>query len=194
VYAPLHLIDGGYHENYGVASALDWLTRTARACLPDRCPFDRVALIEIRAKPESPNVDAEKEWMAAWLGPAVGLLNSWAFAQTSANDTSVDRLIRRAQLADIPFESFVFVPESKGRNGFPLSWHLSEEQKEKIYEYWRDPPNQQTLRAFLRYVNCGKVDAPCPPADALGGGPDVPFEGVPLFDPSETEGATRATS
>jgi hypothetical protein len=239
-FARLHLIDGGYHENFGVASALDWLTRAVRLCAAaEACPFARVALIEIRAKPVVRIEDPDPEWYAAWLGPAAGLTNSWASAQTAANDTSVDRLERVLRASPIRFESFVFEPDSRprgtatsggpraegspagarpsprpcaaapgdppakppggaacckrscctanaalGEEDPPLSWHLSERQKDAIHEYWRNARNQCTLRAFLRFVHCGDATAPCPaaersvpdpcrqPFDALG--PDPP--------------------
>lgn len=203
LFASFHLIDGGYHENFGLASALDWLTRAIRWCNANGgCPFDRVALVEIRAKPVTKVGEAAEEWLAAWLGPTVGLLNSWGYAQTSANDTSVDQLIRHMGEWNIPVESFVFVPEMRGTappgpdsacrtrgccpgcpagsDDYPLSWHLSERQKQAIHEYWLDPLNQCTLRAFLRFVQCGDTERPCPAAEKeLGNCCEQPFEGVP---------------
>jgi hypothetical protein len=47
-----HLIDGGYYDNFGVTSALDWLTPVliARAEKADRrLGFTRVAIVELRA-------------------------------------------------------------------------------------------------------------------------------------------------
>ena len=191
-FAPLHLIDGGYHENFGVASALDWLTRAVRSCRQrGTCPFNRIALVEIRAKPVARTAQPESEWIAAWLGPAAGLLNSWAFAQTSANDTEVDRLLRELRGLPLPFESFVFEPEvvsdeampaareteccrrscCRGhrpqRRYFAQSWHLSVDQQAEIDDFWRDPRNQCTLRAFLRFVNCGNASAKCGAADSV---------------------------
>ncbi|MBI3801942.1 MAG: patatin-like phospholipase family protein [Deltaproteobacteria bacterium] len=153
----LHLIDGGYHDNSGVASALDWLT----AALQDltekhqEIPFDRIALVEIRAKPFQPPMKASSQWEAAWLGPVYGLLNSWDFTQTAADDTAVNRMIERFKTSldlkgvTVKLESFVFVPEETG----PLSWHLSEEQKKFIHESWKTKKVCATRRAFLRYVN-----------------------------------------
>jgi hypothetical protein len=192
-FAPLHLIDGGYHENFGVASALDWLTRAMRACVAAQsCPFARIALIEIRATPVARAEEPGSEWSAAWLGPVHGLMNSWDFAQTSSNDTQVDRFLRllRRLPQPLPFESFVFEPEyvrdeekptpveadcckysccssqtPRKPRQFALSWHLSDDQKAEIDDYWRDPRNQCALRAFLRFVNCGNASAPCAGSD-----------------------------
>jgi hypothetical protein len=125
VYAPLHLIDGGYHENYGVASALEWIARVARYCRDEgACPFDRIALVEIRAKPAGIRDRPTSEWIASWLGPPLGLMNSWEFAQTSANDTAVERLISEMHASDlgIELESFVFEPELGGKQAHTKDW------------------------------------------------------------------------
>jgi hypothetical protein len=151
----LHLIDGGYHDNYGVASALNWIAAALDEYDTDALPVSRIALIEIRAKPDIPKSTARTEWSAAWLGPFWGLLSSWGYAQTSANDTSVSELIARfkdrsTKTSDnIQFESFVFVPEWSG----PLSWHLSTDQKKRLCEAWSSSMNQTTLQNLLAYLH-----------------------------------------
>lgn len=158
----LHLIDGGYHDNYGVASALDWLTAMLEQQKNDALPFARIVLVEIRAKPDIPPAKAQNEWSAAWLGPFWGLMNSWGFTQTSSNDTAVNRLIahfkRRLQESQdgVQFESFVFVPEETG----PLSWHLSDEQKQFVRCSWECPSTRDVLRHFLSFVDTQFQAAP----------------------------------
>jgi hypothetical protein len=149
----LHLIDGGYHDNYGVASALNWLTAALEG-YGNALPVSRIALIEIRAKPDIPKSTPRTEWSSAWLGPFWGLLSSWGYAQTSANDTSVNQLISRfkkrlSQSTEaIDFQSFVFVPDGSG----PLSWHLSTEQKTKLCEGWSAPRNKTTRKELLDFL------------------------------------------
>jgi hypothetical protein len=173
--AELHLIDGGYADNFGVASALDWLSRELRRCRAAAdCPFDRVALVEIRAKPYRVVAAPSYAWVAEWLGPPKGLATSWGLAQRSANDTAVDLvkdLDRGREIA-----SFVFEPAPLDRRcgpcaettadqgagcerSFPLSWHLSRRQKACINEFWLDEPNQRALREFLRFVGGRSAEA-----------------------------------
>jgi hypothetical protein len=164
----LHLIDGGYHDNYGVASALDWLTavldhyKTANQPLP----FKRIALVEIKAQPEAES-KASSEWTTAWFGPFLGLYNAWGLAQSSVNDTAINRqnaLLSAMQgtLGHVDLRSFVFVPEEKG----PLSWHLSKEQKGGICLAWNSPNNKATLTEFLAFVGQSpatrQTPLPCP--------------------------------
>jgi hypothetical protein len=169
--AELHLVDGGYADNFGVASAVDWLTRELRRCRGDAgCPFDRVALVEIRATPYRASAAPSPAWVAEWLGPLKGLATAWGLAQRSANDTAVDLVRDVDPVRDV--ESFVFEPaptdphcgpcaagRSHGVAGcertFPVSWHLSRRQKACINAFWLDESNQRVLRAFLRFVRGG---------------------------------------
>jgi hypothetical protein len=165
-----HIIDGGYHDNSGVASALDWLGAAIEGKSADDLPFDRIALVEIRAKPFEPTKDPSSQWEAAWLGPVNGIFNSWDFAQTSAQDTAVNRMIqafrnyigkkdRRVEL-----QSFVFLPFIENERG-PLSWHLSKKQKGYVCRAWLAERNQTVLSAFLGYVKDGAVKKmPAPPS------------------------------
>jgi hypothetical protein len=152
----LHLIDGGYHDNYGVASALDWLSA---ALEPNRneskqLPVSRIALVEIRAKPDIPADTAQNEWSSTWLGPFWGLFNSWGYVQISSNDTAVNRRIadfknRLSTSAEgVQFESFVFISDRTG----PLSWHLSEEQKASLRSSWNTDANQKVLAKLLEFL------------------------------------------
>ena len=153
----LHLIDGGYHDNYGVASALDWLSAALEPYLEEeskKLPVSRIALVEIRAKPDIPADTAQNEWSSAWLGPFWGLFNSWGYVQISSNDTAVNRQIsdfkkRLGKSAErLPFDSFVFISDQTG----PLSWHLSEEQKTSLRASWNTDANKKVLTKLLEFL------------------------------------------
>ena len=144
-----HLIDGGYHDNYGVASALDWLVAALESQDPVALPFDRIALIEIRARPSFERAKPSGQLAAAWVGPVLGIMNSWDFAQVSANDSAVSRLGHIKARYQVRIESFVFVPQGNG----PLSWHLSSQQKDFVLKSWECEGNQRALAAFLEFVN-----------------------------------------
>jgi hypothetical protein len=151
----LHLIDGGYHDNYGVASALDWLSAAEEAYGKGGLPVSRIALVEIRAKPDIPREAAQNEWSSAWLGPFWGLFNSWGYVQLSSNDTAVNQLIAafknrlETSAQGVQFDSFVFVPHHTG----PLSWHLSEEQKAELRSAWNSQENQAVLKHLVEFLN-----------------------------------------
>jgi hypothetical protein len=148
-----HLIDGGYHDNYGVATAINWLVAALEKEDMSHLPFDRIALIEIRAQPHA-HQKALGSWTAAWLGPLLGLLNSWDLSQSTSNDTAVNRMMNyfKEKGNGVPFESFVFVPAEKG----PLSWHLSRKQKEFVENSWKTGENAERLKDFLNYMSPSK--------------------------------------
>ena len=154
-FGRLHLIDGGYHDNYGVASALDWLT--AQQDVNGDLPYTRIAIVEIRAKPDIPTEKAQTEWSSAWLGPFWGLFNSWGFTQGSANDTAVSRMIAHFEdhlrQRKICIASFVFVPTTSG----PLSWHLSEAQKQTLRDEWRKGSNPRVLDKLKEFLSAGEL-------------------------------------
>lgn len=158
-----HLIDGGYHDNYGVASALNWLNAALGPCDPS--PFDRVAIVEIRARPEVFSTAPTNELLTAWLGPPLGLKNSWSLAQRSADDTAIGQMLARLkERCGQEVRPFVFELAGEG----PLSWQLSERQKAEVYAGWR---NTVSVRdEFLRYVGLTSV-------------PDTPVELVPMPGP-----------
>ena len=62
---------------------------------PDKkpLPVSRIALVEIRAKPDIPTETAQNEWSSTWFGPFWGLFNSWGYAQLSSNDRAVNQRI-----------------------------------------------------------------------------------------------------
>ena len=159
----LHLIDGGYHDNYGVASALDWLSAALELYLKQgkELPVSRIALVEIRAKPDIPADTAQNEWSSTWLGPFWGLFNSWGYVQISSNDTAVNRRIadfknRLSTYAEgVQFDSFVFISDLTGPGDVeveaaatPLSWHLSEEQKVSLRASWNTTKTKKFSRSF----------------------------------------------
>jgi len=158
-----HLIDGGYHDNSGVASALDWLEVVP---LPKR-----VALIEIRARPQTDVAVPIGQWRSAWFGPLLGLLSSWGTAQTMVSDTAINRLIARHGSGIQPF---VFVMDKEG----PLSWHLSRAEQKNIWDAWCGPENQKQFRAFMKFVDGTAVTNRCPRGESdmpphLGGRPHI---------------------
>jgi hypothetical protein len=152
----LHLIDGGYHDNYGVASALDWLSAALEVYVKEgkELPVSRIALVEIRAKPDIPADTAQNEWSSTWLGPFWGLFNSWGYVQISSNDTAINRWIadfknRLGKSAEgVQFDSFVFISDLTG----PLSWHLSEEQKTNLRSSWDTDKNKKVLTKLLEFL------------------------------------------
>ncbi|MFC1526032.1 patatin-like phospholipase family protein [Candidatus Latescibacterota bacterium] len=160
-----HFIDGGYYDNYGVASAIDCLQqvleekeRELRS--PDGDPtlhFKRVCIIEVRLSEDPGNTRVASGFTAALLGPLKGLLSTRVRSQQSRNEISLGRFIdgwndrfRALQGGDAPhLKRFVFQPPQGIQE--PLSWHLAESQKERLRGSWREDDSARAaeLVSFL---------------------------------------------
>ena len=150
IHGRQHLIDGGYADHSGVASALNWLSAALQRRTPgDALPFAKIALVEIRARPYAAP-GASGELASTWSGPALGLLNAWNLGQTGADDTEIFEMKQRfAGLSGLEFQSFAFVLDKP--NG-PLSWQISEPQKKEVCAGWALAPNQQMLGQLLTFL------------------------------------------
>lgn len=126
----LHLCDGGYVDNFGVASAMDWLTPVleARAGKGAELGFDKVLVVQLRAfrnDPAEPAVEASATFTGpihATLAERDGILDR--------NDIELGRFLEnwRQRLADrkVRLETMVLQPDGTEEAG-PLSWHMTNE-------------------------------------------------------------------
>ena len=133
-----HAADGGYYDNSGVVSILDVLLETLDGGLPDVVP-DRIAIIEIRAAPAA-------DMLASSARPAKrgGLVNSTigpletlekARASTQISRTGLEFELTRAHwegTRGLQVRKFVFHLSGVS----PLSWRLSDAEKQRIREHW----------------------------------------------------------
>ena len=144
-----HLIDGGYYDNFGVTSALDWLTPVMIAKAEKRLSFTRVAIIELRAFRREKPVYAQPApgSVAALLGPVIGLGAIRAGAAAERDDIDVGRFTDvwnkwfDGQGLPVCVESFVFEPDADQPSP-PLSWQLSSVQMQRLVSAWPPPASQ----------------------------------------------------
>ena len=159
-----HFIDGGYYDNFGVTSALDWLEPVLKARIEDPdLAFKKVIIIQLRASPKTPRTcyQVADGAQAALVGPVMGLLNIRNGVALSRNEIELDRFIeswnKRFELEDKPvhISTVVFEPRSDidpqtcrprvsaahaeteiKRREDPLSWHLTQKQISDLAEIW----------------------------------------------------------
>jgi hypothetical protein len=159
--AQIHAVDGGYTDNYGMATLLAWLDEALRA--PGN-PVRRVLIIEIRASPpaaEPPRL-AWRGWPFQSYAPISAMLNVRDTGQLPRNQEELNILRRFAASCKIDIEDSVFEypPEDA-----PLSWHLSPNDKKEIETIWTSPDTEQkkqTVRAFLAAPPPPPVTSPPP--------------------------------
>jgi hypothetical protein len=144
----IHAVDGGYTDNYGMATLLAWLDEALRA--PGN-PIHRVLIIEIRASPPAaePPPLAWRGWPFQAYAPISAMLNVRDTGQLPRNQEELEILQRFAASRNIDVEDAVFEypPEDA-----PLSWHLSPNDKKEIETTWMSAEmekHKQAVGAFL---------------------------------------------
>lgn len=133
-----HIADGGYFDNSGMVTMVEWLNEWLD---PQKgLNIKRVLLLQINAFPESTPSKSKIEggWFQAIIGPLLTLFSVRDTTQLSRVSTEVELLQKRwanqVKIAYCP----IFFPKN-GKNGEykpPLSWTLTEKQKQNIKNGW----------------------------------------------------------
>jgi hypothetical protein len=166
-----HVADGGYADNDGLVTVIDWLDRLGtRYGSPEGPPppFDRVLLVQIRPFPDSdPPAPREKRgWLYATAGPLVTMTNVRKTSQAERANLEVGMLrqLRGPQQDprtddratghwNLPVESvqLVFQPSGSDTDSLasliPLSWKLTPRQKRAVRDAWHSLVSSQATRA-----------------------------------------------
>lgn len=142
-----HLADGGYYDNFGVSSLVDWL-RTVLPVLRE-LKGRRILLVQIRDAPgRDREAGSRTGWIVSVLGPLKTLMSIRTASQAARNEMEVDLFQRLARRQGVEVESFLFTlapgPGSDDEP-LPLSWQLTDEEKERIQGRWLTPANQAEL-------------------------------------------------
>ena len=144
----IHVVDGGYTDNYGMATLLAWLDA---GLWSQGNPVSSVLVIEIRASPPAsePPPLSWRGWPFQSYAPISTMLNVRDIAQISRNEEQLDLLRRYAASCNVDIEDAVF--EYPPENA-PLSWHLSPRDKREIETIWTSDATEkskETVRTFL---------------------------------------------
>jgi hypothetical protein len=141
-----HVADGGYFDNSGMFTAVEWLDKYLDDFIKD-LNIKRILLLQINASPEAklpPKIKGDKGWFMEWIGPLQAVYSVRDSTQASRNSKEVDLLAKRAKRKDIIIKSFVLsFPEGYKQ---PLSWKLTEQQKENLQSGWEDVKQSKTFQ------------------------------------------------
>jgi hypothetical protein len=154
-----HVGDGGYYDNSGLLSAVEWLDE-ARGKLEGY----KVLLILIDAKPGAAKDGSSWSWQRQLVGPIQTLLNVRSSSQQVresielkmaleylTTETSDANEAANARLEVIP-EPFLFWSPTDAAP--PLSWHLTDSQKREIGGAWASKDNQKSWREVRSKLAC----------------------------------------
>jgi hypothetical protein len=141
-----HVADGGYFDNSGMFTAVEWLDKYLDD-FSTKLNIKRVLLLQINASPEAtlpPKIKGDKGWFMEWIGPLQAVYSVRDSTQASRNSKEVELLAKRAERKGITIKPFVIsFPEGYKQ---PLSWKLTEQQKENLRSGWEVVKQSNTFQ------------------------------------------------
>jgi hypothetical protein len=131
-----HIVDGGYYDNYGISSLIEWLDYELSR--PDH-NISRVLMVEIRGSSTNGGYEfnSGRGWLYQSFAPLGTLLHVRDTGQFAHNRVELQLLIdkwkggsgsRPVTITDVVFEYDGASP--------PLSWHLNRLEKQDLKNSW----------------------------------------------------------
>ena len=145
-----HLADGGYYDNYGIVSLLDWLDFRARAGIPYP---KKVIIIQIRGfrTQSSPLPSQRHGSLFDVFQPLETVLNVRSTGQFSHNQVDMS-FAQRENAYPFPVCTVDFEFDEQDDAGDPveppLSWHLTFVDKYFLHDFWSSPQMLKKRKEF----------------------------------------------
>jgi len=160
-----HLADGGYYDNDGMATAMEflWSALGDSGSKITRDNGARIILIEIRNSPEPRTTPApQKPPLLGHVIQQVGapvstLLGAWGIAQNLRNQQEW-RVLESALQTRVQ-QHLVFAYKTEAGETDPLSWHLTALDKKRIEDKWKPFGS-----SAVELASCFPEPYPCPSA------------------------------
>jgi hypothetical protein len=148
--ASVHFVDGGYYDLYGVSSLIDWLDEALRADHAGAAPgIDRILIVQLRGAPPDTEVKEKKRgWFYQAYAPLSALLGTRDTGQLAHNAEEI-ALLERAWQGTVNISSVVF--QFCGGSP-PLSWHLTDPEKQDIKAQWEMEQQSASTSAVLDFL------------------------------------------
>jgi hypothetical protein len=155
-----HYVDGGYYDNYGTATLVEWL-RLGLPALQTDLP-SRVLVVEIRSFPAGAVAEpgGRRGWLADLLQPLLTLYAVRGAGQAAHSDLNLDLLGDGGAL--VKHRSVTFpgrLLEDQDDASPPLSWHLTPKDRGLLRKAWGDPDVRDARAAVLTFLGLDDVTA-----------------------------------
>lgn len=150
-----HVADGGYFDNSGFVTAAEWLDEQLNewSKAENSLNVKRVLILQINPFPKSAsteNVQGNGGWFMATIGPLLAMFKVRDPVLASRNAKEADLLAKKWEnKVDIQYFPIFFPSESEisskfavsgfykdGRYRPPLSWRLTDKEKQAIQDGW----------------------------------------------------------
>lgn len=172
----LHLGDGGYFDNFGVVSAINWFDSLGEQ---QRREIVRRGVLLVLVRAFASRDDGaggapaaggglapgdDRGWLYATVGPVIALLNVRSSTQEFRDSLGVSKLEELWSLTGVEHQVAHFVLRADA----PLSWKLTDRQRQEIVDGWDETRNRQALaaaRTFFERRPAVPVPAEQAPAD-----------------------------
>jgi hypothetical protein len=137
--ASYHFADGGYVDNEGMVTLIEWLTALLDSTYLAQRPFDRVLLVRLMPFPSAAPVPASlnRGWFYSTVGPINAIQNVRTASQQERNDLAVRLFADAAARQQVEVRSAVLRFALPSALHPPLSWMLTDPQKAAVDEAWR---------------------------------------------------------
>lgn len=133
-----HVADGGYYDNYGISSLIEWLNEGLTNKTNKN--LKHILIVQIRGDQVSSPTSREESSSRPYfqtLAPLKTMLSVRTTGQLSHNEAELEIFMRYWGLKDVHIETVVFeFLRDNPDDGPPLSWHLSQLQKDSIEKAW----------------------------------------------------------
>ena len=136
-----HLLDGGYFDNSGIVTALEWIHSCfleddsgGTAAPTALARVKRIVLLQIDGFPRSEGADeAVGSWQAAVLGPVQGIISVRTGSQRERNERAIKDL---AGLLEASSEIELIPVTVRSNRDSPLSWKLTSNELVALNQEW----------------------------------------------------------
>lgn len=145
-----HIADGGYFDNAGLFTIVEWLDKWLDTFRKD-LKITRVLIVQINAFSEYQlnSTNGDLGWVTEFIGPLKTLYGVRNSTQLARNEKEAEILQKKWQdkVEIRPFTIF-FPRKNSGTKvdyNQPLSWKLTEKQKNNLKSAWEDIKNKDTI-------------------------------------------------
>jgi hypothetical protein len=134
-----HFADGGYVDNEGMITIIEYLMKLLDPIYVVDRPFDRILLVRLMPFPSSFVAPAslERGWFYATFGPIDAIQNVRTASQMERNELAVRLLTETAAARGVEVRAVTMRYDVPGATEPPLSWMLTSPQKAAIDRAWR---------------------------------------------------------